>query len=135
MIVEKIKQIAKDLNYKFNYGAYEWQNLIDLTENNQIYLLLLWKDTNRVFNDYNVIEKTSYTGEFILCKRSNFQEPDYNYKYENYIKELETEAKNIIKNISICDNLLLEKWSETEVSDQLDTNLDGLKINFQITFS
>ncbi len=137
MIVEKLKNIATLNSWVFNYGDYQWQNLKDLrndTENpnQQVYLLLLWKDTEKKFNEFNALVSETYEGEFLLAVRSELQDEDCNYKYEVRIKKLEALAENVTKGITHCEGFTIEYWKQSEVINQLDTNVDGLKIKFGI---
>lgn len=132
MLVDKFKEIAKGAGWKFNYGKYHWQNLLDLLNDDTIHLLLLWQDRDVKYSDFNVATQSIYTGELLLVKRSELNDKDYNFKYEYRIKRLQQQAELISGNISSCDNLYLQCWHETEVENELDTNVDGLKIKFTI---
>ncbi len=137
MIVERLKNIATLNSWKFNYGDYQWQNLLDLlndTENpqQQVYLLLLWKDVEKKFNEFNGLISETYEGEFLLVVRSELQDEDYNYKYEERIKELEALSESVTKGITHCEGFTIDYWKQSEVVNQLDTNVDGLKIKFRI---
>lgn len=140
MLVNKLREIAEAKGCTFNYGDYDWQNLNDFIDPNNNgddeiapkYFLLLWKDRSKAFNDFNVLISETFTGEFILAERSDFGEKDYNYKYENHISKMESELDEFTVQISDCDDLVIESWNETEVSNVLDTNVDGIKVSFKI---
>ncbi len=140
MIVERLRDIATLNSWVFNYGDYQWQNLLDLLNDNsedeenkqQVYLLLLWKDIEKKFNEFNALVSETYEGEFLLVVRSELQDEDYNFKYEERIKKLEALSENITQGITHCDGLYFEYWKQSEVVNQLDTNVDGLKIKFRI---
>ncbi len=139
MLVEKLRTISKDNGIKFNYGADFWQNLQDLPddtdkdfEERQKYLLLLWKDRGCELGQFSEMNGYSFEGEMVLCVRSKISDPDYNFKYENRIKHLESESLKLLNGFSLCDNWRVVRWRETEVSNQYDTNVDGLKITFKI---
>jgi hypothetical protein len=138
MLVNKFKEYCESLNWVFNYGNYDWQNLIDIV--NEVsegvppdgYFLLLYKDREKKFNQYNALQSETFTGEFIYAKQSDFTEKDYNFKYENRISQMETDLDNFHLLISDCIGLYIEAWSEAEVSNILDANFDGIKVKFRI---
>jgi hypothetical protein len=146
MLVEKIKHIINQfenqgLNWDFNYGKEHWQNLKDFKldaalpfQNRQKHLLLLWKDRTATLNNYGTEEGSVFDGEMVLLVRSKISEKDYNYKYETHIKNLESETKRLMNQLSTCDGWILKTWKEIEVENEFDTNLDGLKIRFTIEF-
>jgi hypothetical protein len=138
MLVNKFKEYCESLNWVFNYGNYDWQNLIDIV--NEVsegvppdgYFLLFYKDREKKFNQYNALQSETFTGEFIYAKQSDFTEKDYNFKYENRISQMETDLDNFHLLISDCIGLYIEAWSEAEVSNILDANFDGIKVKFRI---
>lgn len=131
MIVNYFKDIAEAKGFVFNYGSDDWQNLQDLAPGTQAFLLM-WKKRVKAFNAYNALASETFSGEFILCERSDFTEKDYNYKYAEHIAGLEAELDDLTLEISDCDGLFIESWEEVEVSNHLDTNVDGLKVTFRI---
>jgi len=151
MLVNKFKEIAESLGWHFNYGDYSWQNLQDmfddtgtvdndglLVENlpaglpHNYYFLLLWKDREKEFNDFNEIVAEIFSGEFLLVERSNMDDPDYNFKYETHISRMENMLDDFQGHIQDCDGLQIKGWLETEVVNELDTNVDGIKVKFRI---
>lgn len=139
MLVDKFKDIAESLNWFFNYGDYSWQNLNDLEddtdqENQKINFLLLWKDADKKFNGFNALDSINYEGEFILAVRSKLDDIDHNSKYEQRIKKVEDCVESFTNKISVCDNMKIISWKETEVTNDFDTNVDGLKIRFRILY-
>ncbi len=141
MLVEKLKDISTNTGWRFNYGAGYWQNLLDLPDDTDLdfserqkYLMLLWKDRGFVLNEHSAITGYAFYGEMVLCVRSNMQDRDYNSKYEEYIKHLEVETEKMFEGFSVCEGWTVKAWKETEVSNQFDTNVDGLKIKFTITY-
>ncbi len=142
MLVEKIKEISGERNLQFNYGAEYWQNLQDLKDDTDLdfderqkYLLLLWKDRDLTLSEYSAIIGYQFEGEMILCVRSRIDDPDYNFKYEKNVSKLEALSTNILSGFSICSNWQVESWHETEVINQYDTNIDGLKIRFTVIYN
>lgn len=142
MLVEKIKSIAETvLNWNFKYGKDHWQNkedypddsLLDFEER-QKYLLLLWKDRDKIKNKHGATVGYIFTGSMLLSVRSKFNDPSYIYKYETHIKNLEALADQLEEQFFECDDWTVKAWKEIEVENQFDTNMDGLKINFTIEY-
>jgi hypothetical protein len=141
MLVEKLKAASNDLGFLFDYGKEHWQNLADLPneddkppQDRTVYLLLLYKDRKVVTNSYNSIEYREYTGEMLLCVRSQITDPDYNFKYENRIELLEQRSEDLLEALGgLCEGWTIKLWSESEVENLYDTNVDGLKIRYTIT--
>ncbi len=141
MLVEKLKDISANVGWHFNYGADHWQNLQDLQDDTDLefskrrkYLMLLWKDRGFILNEYSAVTGYKFEGEMVLCVRSKIQDPDYNFKYEEHIKHLEDETEKMFLSFTVCDEWRVNSWKEIEVSNQYDTNVDGLKIRFTITY-
>lgn len=141
MIVDKLKEACNALGWHFNYGAHHWQNLQDFAldydvpfEERQKYFLLLWQDRELVLNEYGAIETQLFECEFVFCVRSQMEDQDYNFKYQNNIKGLKAEALKLFEHITSCDGLLITKWRETEIENVYDTNLDGIKVTLNMTY-
>lgn len=153
MLVDKFKEIAETLGLVFNYGSEFWQNLSDYITDSDVqptiiegeegeepseeiiipvYLLLLYKDTVKQKNEYGATVATTFTGEFFLVMRSEFNQETYLSKYEARIKYLEAKANLVDEAFGYCDGWVIQNWKEVEVINQLDTNLDGLRISFTL---
>ncbi len=141
MLVEKLKQISQDLEYTFNQGAGHWQNLNDFPDDAQLpfekrvkYLLPLWVDRSFKLNDYGAIEGYEFEGEMILAVRSKVSDKDYNTKYDDHIAPLQQECLSLFHEFNSCEPWTVKRWKEIEVHNQYDTNVDGLKIKFTISY-
>ena len=139
MIVEKLKEISEANGWHWNYGLGHWQNLGDYETDSELpfvdrkkYFLLLWKDAVKKFDEYGTCIETSFDGEFFFGVRSSIDAADYNTKYDIHIKNLEVELEKFLDGISICDEFTIVSWKATEVENEYDTNLDGLKVKFMI---
>lgn len=139
MLIEKLKQVSKQLGWEFNYGKGHWQNIQDLPDDGDLpfaqrkkYFLLLWKDREKIKGGYGETTGYRFTGEFLLVVRSRMSDEDYNYKYETHIKNLESEANKFDGAINDCDDFVVARWKEIEVENMYDTNMDGLKIQFTV---
>jgi len=140
MLVTKLQNICIELDLEFNYGDYNWQNLQDLRDDvnssqeleQQKHFLLLWKDRDKGYSDFNVLLSETFTGEFLLVERSDFGEKDYNFKYSNHIAQIESLLNLLAQYFSDCEDWTIIRWKETEVHNQFDTNVDGIKVNFTL---
>lgn len=142
MLVEKIKEACNAINWKFNYGKDHWQNREDYPQDAELpfserakYFLLLWKDRNFVINEYGAVTGYDFEAEAVLCVRSKISDEDYNYKYETHISKLEKELEKVFEQFSDCDGWTIKKWREIEVENEYDTNMDGLKIRFTVSYA
>lgn len=150
MLAERIKQIVSDFNqgipedeqlWHYNYGGAHWQNKLDLPKDEELpfaernkYLLLLWQDRDKKKNEFGATDGYTFTGELLLLVRSKLSDEDYNYKYETHIKHLYAESDNVEDSINVCEEWMVTRWKEIEVENVYDTNLDGLKIQFTLTY-
>jgi len=143
MLVEKIKEITEvDLGWVFNYGRDYEQNRGDYPDDGDLpfdqrakYVLLLWKDKDFTLNNQSGIQGYSFEGEIVFAVRSRFTDPSYSYKYETHIKNLEGLSEMLFNEFSDCDGWNITRWKESEVENQYDTNMDGLKIRFTATYA
>ncbi len=139
MLIERIKDIAEQLEYGFKYGADHWQNLGDWPddaalpfEDRKKYLQLLWVDDADKINGHGATEGYTHDGQFVLSVRSKIGDASYEFKYETHIKSLKAELEKIKSEIGNCDGFLLKAWKATEVENLYDANMDGLKVTFKI---
>jgi len=154
MLVETLQETVNSLNanipiltplkgkWNFNYGKEHWQNLGDYVLDHELpfadrqkYLLLLWKDRGFSLDTNGSIKGLTFDGEMVLLVRSKISDPTYQYKYETHIKNLEALSEMLFNTFGECDGWLIKSWKEVEVSNEFDTNLDGLKIRFTIEFT
>lgn len=143
MLVEKIKEIAEDVfDWTFDYGRDYEQNKADYPDDGDIpfddrkkYLLLLWKDKDYLLNNQSGIQGYTFEGEMIFAVRSRLSDPTYQYKYETHIKNLEGLAEKMFNEFTDCEGWSIKKWKEIEVENQYDTNMDGLKIRFSVSYA
>lgn len=141
MLVERLKEACDSIGWNFNYGRGHWQNLNDFPDDGnkpfalrEKYFLLLWKDRDFKINNYGAVVGYSFEGEAVLCVRSKISDKDYNFKYEEHIKNLEIEAEKLFEDFTICEDWTLKRWKEIEVENEYDTNMDGLKVRFTVEF-
>lgn len=139
-MVDKLKEIAETLGFTFNYGRGHWQNLLDPindTQNTidivQVHCHLWWVDEQDLFNDFGAIEQTDYDAEFYVVAKSEITDEDYNSKYENRIKHLKDKARLIQDEFRNCSGFTLKYWKMIEVENQMDANMDGVKVTIKLS--
>ncbi len=139
MIVQQIKQIAEGLGYTFNYGVGAWQNLVDHEDDSdlpvserQIHVKLWYVDREKNFNEFgSEVSEKNYSGMFMIGVRSRIDDEDYSYKFENHIFPLLAEAADkICVGLDFCDGWSWKSWRMKEFHNELDTNMDGWKVEF-----
>ncbi len=138
MLVNRFIEISKELGFGFNYGSGAYQNLIDVEDDTEEqfeakskYILLLWKDRDLKLNEYGAIIKHEFVGEFVITVKSD-DESDYNQKYIEDISKIE-DISIQVQGMFACGSVV-QQWKETEVANQYDASMDGLKIRFKITY-
>jgi len=150
MINQRIQEIISTINSQYeeenplwfySYGRDHWQNLQDLEddsdkpfEERKKYLMLLWKDREKIKNKHGATVGLTFIGQMLLVVRSRITDSDYEYKYEHHIKNLEDQSDMLENYFGNCDDMIVKAWKEIEVENLYDTNLDGLKINFTIEY-
>lgn len=140
MAVEAIKKVCEDNGWTFTYGAGEWLNLSDNPseyrkpfEDRTIHGLLHNVVTTESYNDFGGLDSTSHRCSFMLGVTSDFNDPDYNHKWENNIKPLIDSKYSIFINaINGCDYKITGQLTRTEFSNLFDNNLDGFRMEFTL---
>lgn len=137
MLVSKFEEICELRGFFFDYGPLEWQNLNDFEDDTDeaaqdVKLLLLFVDRELNFDDLGGVESAIYTGGFLLVVRSKFDQTDYLDKYKNRIRQVRAHSDAVHTDFGICTDWIVLRWKETEMVDGLDTNVDGLKVQFTI---
>lgn len=137
MLVEKLKEIAENRNLSFQMGEEHWQNLLDVTDDAQkpfaektVHMLLFSEKEATTFNTFGS-DKEVYSAIFLLAVKSSMADPDFEYKYDAYIKPLKLLAKSIQKEeFTNCENLFLTSYSiEGWRENYLDANLDCVEVH------
>lgn len=130
---EILQQIALNNDYIFSYARQDFQNLYDEMTTDKIHLFVdpITQDTS--FSDAGT-ETNTYSGKFMLLVSSDIDE-DYEQKYTNNIKPLMVDAVQAIKNELICGEVTINKFTQVEVINLFDFNLDGILITYSITLN
>lgn len=141
MIVDYTERLAEAMGMIYQYGSAEWQNLIDAEDDTDLpfdnktkYLLFLWHDEDDILNNYGACEGYTFTGELLLLVRSKISDESQEVKYQEAVKHLKAVANDVRDNYQDCDGYQVKQWKKIEVYNELDTNMDGLKIRFTINF-
>ena len=125
----------------FTYGRRDHINLItfDDTDFNIRFVLFPIKEVS-AFGAAGFVEKTTWTGSFIVLKKSSLDEY-YNEqkgvealgKYELHIRPIKILVERLLTLLQCENKLLVQRWDISEVINMLDMNGDGVLVNFQIS--
>lgn len=130
---EILNQIAINNDYIFMYARQDFQNLYDDMTTDKVHLFVdpITQDTS--FSDSGT-ETNTYSGKFMLLVSSDIDE-DYKQKYISNIKPLMSGATKSIKNELVCAEATINKFTQVEVINLFDINLDGLLITYSISLN
>lgn len=130
---EILEQIAINNDYIFSYARQDFQNLYDDMTTDKVHLFVdpITQDTS--FSESGT-ETNTYSGKMMLLVSSDVDE-DYQQKYVNNIKPLMNDASKSIKNALVCVEATINKFTQVEVINIFDFNLDGLLITYSVTLS
>jgi hypothetical protein len=128
---ELLKDLA-DLNgWVFEYSRSDYQNLYDEMTNDKLHLFVDPITIDSTFSDSGT-ESKSYSGKYMLLVSSDIDET-YKDKYINHIKPIIDTAATVIKQSFICDESTINKYSQVEVINIFDFNLDGVLVTYNVT--
>ena len=126
------------LGWYFTYGNKENQNLLqsDMVTD-AVYFLLDPVNRNPIPSKFGGVSVVEYTGSFLLVVKSDM---DNTYggdgvkvgKYELNIKPLLTKLE-LLKSSLQCDNYNVQAWSNTDIVNALDVNMDGLVVTYKVS--
>jgi hypothetical protein len=133
---EILKNICTTNNWIFNYARRDFQNLYDGEEQVGDSTPLVFLDPVQITennDEYNVDESTTYEGSFMVLVSSDFDEIDYDTRYQEYIKPVIKSTLKDIKDGIICDGKLsIQTWRIIEIINAFDFNADGVVITYVI---
>lgn len=125
-----LKEICKAQKWGFTYGRDDFLNLYDGVDDRSKIIMFL--DPLSFTDDLNVrsiTESRNHQVKFLLSVSSDFDEPDYEVRYDKYIKPLVTPALELIKNTFKCSiDYTITSLSAVEVINSGDFNVDGLAV-------
>jgi hypothetical protein len=141
MAVNLIKKIAEENSWTFSYGSGAWQNLADHKsefrkdfEDRKVHCLLYTVTKNEVYNDFGGLDSETYSCVLLMGVSSNFNDKDYNFKWENNLKPMiDTRIRILKAGLSDCSYALTGGLSQKEFSNLFDNNLDGITLEFTLT--
>ncbi|MBC5836783.1 hypothetical protein [Flavobacterium muglaense] len=128
---ELLQTLAINNEWVFEYSKSDYQNLYDDMTTDKVHLFIDPITIDTSFSDAGV-ETHTYSGKLMLLVSSDVDE-DYKDKYINNIKPLMNEASTILKNALVCADATINKFTQVEVINLFDFNLDGLLITYSIT--
>ncbi len=127
-----LKNIAEENDWSFEYARTDYQNLYDDIETERTYLFVDPITTDSKFSSAGN-ETLTYSGKLFLLLSSDVDE-EYSNKYVQYIKPLFEDARNLIIGAFACSQYEVNIFKTTEVINLFDQNLDGLLINYSVTY-
>lgn len=140
-IVRILQDIAEGKGLEYHYGRKSCLNLLDgSAQSDRVYFL--HEFTERLSN-YNTtrtaIESITYTGKFFLVKHSDYDQQYFKEvgseetsKYTVNIEPLLFKHAGIGKQLACMEDLDVLLWSNIDVTDALDANMDGVLCNYKI---
>lgn len=141
MIVQTFREIAQAKDWYFEYGRPDFHNLYDLDDQKTFKFFLDPLEENHTLTDIGNTSRTTYTGRFMLLKKSDLEEvydgqldtniPDG--KYKRYIEPCKDEIKSIITDLS-CQGVQIASWRILEIINVYDVNLDGIIVEFVLQY-
>ncbi len=139
-IVRILQDIAEEKGYEYHYGKKASLNLLDGSlDVNKIYMLHEFTNRKSEYNSSGTkIQSIVYEGKMFLVKHSDydlqyFQErgEEETSKYVINIEPLLTEFE-AVGNVLGCSDYEVEQWSNIDVTDALDANMDGILVSYKI---
>lgn len=135
-LADLIESTAATEGYIYDYGLQHWININDRPydsdrANSQIYCFMLWQDEQYGLNGFSAIETVTEVGEFMLVIRSEINDQDYKYKYNNGIRRLKDEARKFCEALANCTGYDVLDYGVVEMENQLDSNFDGVKVRIK----
>ena len=139
-IVRILQQTAEGHNLIYHYGKKAALNLLEgSAEANQTYMLHEFTNRKSEYNGSGTrIIAASYEGKFFLVRQSDFSQQFFTErdaqqpgKYTDNIEPLLTVFQNI-GNTLAGRGLAVSQWDNIDVTDALDTNMDGLLCTYKI---
>ncbi|AGO47828.1 hypothetical protein Phi46:1_gp17 [Cellulophaga phage phi46:1] len=127
-----LENLAEINGWGFDYGRQDFLNLFDGTHDEKIHIACDPIKIDRTYTPAGTVESVSNTCSFLIGLSSDYDEENYKYRYDNYIKPLLDEKLKIIENGVRCSgNMEIVSLGSIEVvnSNLFDFNFDGLLIN------
>lgn len=139
-LVSFFESVCTTNSFHFSYGNASNKNLLKNTEADKTYFLLDPLRRLKSFGEFGGEGESVYNGFFFLGVQSTIDkryynqsgDPDGNGKYREYILPLLNGSLKTVENALNCGDYEIRSWDITEAINQLDVNLDGLGVSFQI---
>ena len=128
-----IKQIAESNGWGFSYGREDFHNLYDGLDDDIPVIFLDPVKFRESFNERGRVDFVEYDIKMLVSVSSNFNECDYETRYDNYILPIAAGAYKTIKNAFKCSpDTFVKSSNATEVINSGDFNVDGLAITLVV---
>ena len=136
MVKDLLENLSESEEWFFEYGRADFNNLTDVEEKKEVvHLFLDPVKRGKKKNDSGVTESNYNSGSFMMLYSSSIDELSYNERFEKYIKPiLENEVEKIEEYLTCEGEVSIEFWELTEVINIFDYNLDGIIINYKISY-
>lgn len=139
-IVRILQDLATSNNIQYEYGKKAALNLLDGTlDADKIFMLHEFTNRKSEYNDSGTrIVAANYEGKFFLVKHSDYDQhyfaergSEQTSKYTTNIEPLLTVFATL-GNALACECYDVQQWSNIDVTDALDANMDGLLCTYKI---
>jgi hypothetical protein len=139
-IVKILHNLAEARQLEYHYGKKAALNLLDGTADpDKAYLLHEFTNRKSNYNQSGTrIESVEYEGKFFLVKHADYTLHIYaetgaaeEGKYTTGIAPL-IDVFNVLGNDLACMQYTVTQWDNIDVTDALDTNMDGLLCSYRI---
>lgn len=151
MFVEFLRTLAESLGYVFHYGRHDYQNLFETDPDGEeidpnVYFMLDPIKRIPVLSASTSLRtsKTRYVGKFLLISKSDLDE-EYDAQTQrrsvddgkwrkNISPKVEAALGTLLDRITCTEDQTINKWEVLDVINMLDENMDGVLIDFEITY-
>lgn len=135
---EIFEAIALANGWVFKYARKDFMNLFsEIEQKDVIHFFVDPAKFKFNMDEYGNAQTKTYRGFFMMLYSSDFDEGSYEVRYDKYIKPLIDEACGSISASIACEYAgTIDDWGEgEEIINEFDYNLDGVILNYKITFN
>jgi hypothetical protein len=132
----EFEQQAANLNWGFEYGRRDFNNLLSNAEENKTYIVADPVKRKRLKGNTGGVYGYRYRGHFMLLRKSSLDQKysgDENAKYEKHIVPLTADLDALEDALMGCTVDYDIDWEATEIVNVLSENMDGYIVNYTIT--
>jgi len=140
-LVDVLEGYCTTLEWGFSYGNRSHNNLLADVAEDKIYLILDAVRTSEAVSPNGGDGRITFTGSFMLVIKSNLDNVYHTQlgvdrtagKYVKNIQPLKKQL-DVLKGLIDCSDLIRENWSSIDAIDALDENMDGVIVNFTLSY-